>query len=242
MRHRCMEDNHSSFLVTCPGKAEINHKLPSICGARWLGTILVSKYMMGKWEGERQRGRKVRVLRREGDLKRQGQWRNGWHGWLFATDSHGDIWAWAAPKGRVLIRGPVTILMVCIDMRSSCYYWRPCSHLKLGHHILPCWCPRNVPPWRCSRCQRPQTGPMINYNERLQVKMYRLKRVVPFCLFIFFFFCICVWIFWVLFFFKLYIIWGKSCKDGGQIQRGRELNGVGRHDGKFRKNQWDVLK
>lgn len=114
MRHRCMEDNHSSFPVTCPGKAEINHKLPSICGARWLGTILVSKYMMGKWEGERERGRKVRVLRRVEDLKRQGQWRNGWHGWLFATDSHGDIWPWAAPKGRVLIHGPVTILMVCI--------------------------------------------------------------------------------------------------------------------------------
>lgn len=103
-------------------------------------------------------------------------------------------------------------------MRSSCYYWRPCSHLKLGHHILPCWCPRNVPPWRCSRCQRPQTGLMINYNERLQVKMYRLKRVVPFCLFIFFFFVFVCGFFGFCFSLNFILFGGRVARMEGRYQ------------------------
>lgn len=57
--------------ATCPGQAEISHKLTDTCGSRWLSTIMLSEDVMGKEESER--GRMVYVLWREAARKSQEQ-------------------------------------------------------------------------------------------------------------------------------------------------------------------------
>lgn len=57
--------------ATCPGQAEISHKLTDNCGTRWLHTIMLNEYVMGKEESEK--ARMVRVLWREAALKSREQ-------------------------------------------------------------------------------------------------------------------------------------------------------------------------
>ena len=57
-------------------------------------------------------------------------------GGLLATRSHGDVWAWAAAKGHVSIRGPDAAIVVCVDTVAPVTTECSADARRVGHALL----------------------------------------------------------------------------------------------------------
>lgn len=143
LRGRVFEDMHRHLLLKtstrmCPSGAVCAFEGEETMGmlhAFWcqaVGTIIVSKYMLGfgsereaKWFmycGERQ------VWRGKGSEEKADV------GSLLAIQGLGATQSWAAAKGHGWVNGPAAAA-VCVNVHGTCYHQRPwgCSESKLPH-------------------------------------------------------------------------------------------------------------
>lgn len=95
------------------------------CGTGWLGTIMVNKYKVRKWEKETEkficweRGRSEYSSEEPPDM-----------GGLLATWGHDDILVLNAAKDHIWVCGPDVVAVICVDVHGFCYYQGPNENPK----------------------------------------------------------------------------------------------------------------